>query len=116
MDQSCKKKPGPWPRLLPPRQKAVLQFVYRFLKKHQQSPTHAEIKKHLGGCISSVSSVAFHLQELQKKGYLCKEKHKKRGIQILEAGIEILKKNGNFHEKRRHQKFGATKSNSSMEK
>ncbi|MDD5696525.1 MAG: transcriptional repressor LexA [Candidatus Pacebacteria bacterium] len=62
------------------RQKQVLDFITSFEEKRGFSPSLEEIKKHLK--LSSVSSVHFHIKNLQSLGILEKQSNKPRSINI----------------------------------
>ena len=66
--------------MLTKRQKQVLDFVKKFIQEHDYAPSLEEIKKHLK--ISSVSTVHFHIINLEKEGYIIKDKNEPRGIKV----------------------------------
>ncbi len=65
---------------LTPRQKQILDFVTKYSDKKGYAPSHEEIKKYLH--LSSVSNIHQHIQALISKGYIKKEKHQKRHLEI----------------------------------
>src|SRR3989338_271413 len=64
--------------MLTPRQKQILDLIKKHTKKHGVAPSLAEIKNRLR--ISSVSNIHQHVEALQNKGYLNKQKIQPRGI------------------------------------
>lgn len=64
--------------MLTKRQKQVLDYIKSFKEKREIAPSLEEIKGHLK--ISSVSTAHFHVQRLQKAGYLQKESNQPRAI------------------------------------
>ena len=66
--------------MLTKRQKQVLEFIKKYISKHDYAPSLEEIKKHLG--ISSVSTAHYHVQALQNMGYLRKEDNQPRALDI----------------------------------
>lgn len=62
-------------------QKAILDFVVDYQKRHGIAPTHREIRDQFG--YSSYGTVYKHLKLLQQKGYLHREWNQKRGLELL---------------------------------
>ena len=62
------------------RQKQILDLIKKHTKKHGVAPSLAEIKNRLR--LSSVSNIHQHVEALQSKGYLNKQKNQPRGIEI----------------------------------
>lgn len=67
-----------------PRQKKVLTFVEDYIESHDRSPTLTEIRNHLG--VKTLSTVHWHLIQLEKKGYINRDKESKGIDLILAAG------------------------------
>ena len=65
------------------RQKAILEFIAGYQRRHGISPTHREIREEFG--YSSYGTVYKHLKLLQKKGYLRRDWNQKRGLELLRA-------------------------------
>jgi repressor LexA len=65
------------------RQKAVLEFIAEYQKRHGISPTHREIREEFG--YSSFGTVYKHLRLLQEKGFLHRDWNQKRGLELLRA-------------------------------
>ena len=70
--------------MLTKRQKQVLDFIKAFIKKHEYAPSLDEVKDHLE--LSSVSTAHFHVHALQHKGFLRKDDHRPRAIEISKNG------------------------------
>ena len=64
--------------MLTKRKKQVLDFIKKYIDKHDYAPSLEEIKKHLR--LSSVSTAHFHVQSLQNMGYLQKEENQPRAL------------------------------------
>ena len=64
--------------MLTKRQKQVLDYIKKYITKHDYAPSLEEIKKHLR--LSSVSTVHYHVQALQNMGYLHKEDNQPRAL------------------------------------
>jgi repressor LexA len=76
------------------RQREVLQFIEATVSDRGVAPTLREIALHFE--FSSTASAQKHIALLEKKGYLRRDKHQKRGLSILmpteiedQPGIEI---------------------------
>ena len=64
--------------MLTKRQKQVLDYIKRYITKHDYAPSLEEIKKHLK--LTSVSTAHYHVQALQNMGYLRKEDNQPRAL------------------------------------
>lgn len=75
--------------MLTKRKKQVLEYVTKYISRHDYAPSLEEIKKHLG--LSSVSTAHYHIQALQEMGYLKKEDNQPRALATIksEPTIEI---------------------------
>jgi len=67
--------------MLTKRKKQVLEYIKKYMSKHDYAPSLEEIKKHLR--LSSVSTAHYHVQALQDMGYLQKEFNQPRAIDII---------------------------------
>lgn len=67
--------------MLTKRQKQILDFVKTSSKKNGYSPSLEEIAKHFK--LNSVATIHEHMQRLQDKGYLKKQKNQKRSAELL---------------------------------
>jgi len=68
------------------RQKAILEFIQDFRRRRGVAPTHREICEHFG--FSSYGTAYKHLKLLAEKGYLKRDRHQRRGLELLpSAGI-----------------------------
>ncbi len=65
---------------LTPKQKKVLEFVKKYSEKHEFAPSLEEIKKHFK--LKSVATVHQHLEALESKGFLEREKNQHRSITV----------------------------------
>lgn len=74
-------KPGRKPSYLTERQKAILEYIAEYQRRHGISPTHREIREEFG--YSSFGTVYKHLKLLQKKGFLRRDWNQKRGLELL---------------------------------
>ncbi len=66
--------------MLTKKQKQILDFIKKSAGKNGFAPSLEEIKKHFH--LHSVATIHQHLETLQKKGYLSKQKNQPRGIEI----------------------------------
>jgi repressor LexA len=76
------------------RQKAILDFILEFRRQRGIAPTHREICEQFG--FSSYGTAYKHLKLLAEKGYLKRDRHQRRGLELLpsagvdeEAGAEL---------------------------
>ncbi|MBU4457680.1 MAG: transcriptional repressor LexA, partial [Candidatus Omnitrophica bacterium] len=69
--------------MLTKRKKQVLNYVEKYITKHDYAPSLEEIKKHLH--LSSVSTAHYHIQALQDKGYLRKECNQPRALSTIKS-------------------------------
>jgi len=81
-------------RYLTERQRDVLQFIESTVDTEGVAPTLREIAERFG--FASTASAQKHVAQLERKGYLLRAKHQKRGLAVLaptevddQAGIEI---------------------------
>lgn len=63
-----------------PKQKQVLEFIEKYTDQNDYAPSFREIAEGLG--LSSVATVAEHIENLKSKGYLQKEPTLARSIQL----------------------------------
>lgn len=64
------------------RQRQVFEFIREKVSAHGSSPTIREIGKHMG--ITSTNGVRLHIAALIKKGYLRKQEHIARGLELVQ--------------------------------
>ena len=69
--------------MLTKRKKQVLEYVKKYIAKHDYAPSLEEIKKHLH--LSSVSTAHYHVQALQDMGYLRKEFNQPRALSAIKS-------------------------------
>ena len=62
------------------KQKLILDFITEFIASNGYAPSYREIGEHFG--LSSVSTVAEHIDTLATKGYLSKEENEARSLQL----------------------------------
>ena len=70
------------------RQNEAYEFIRGYMDRHRKPPTMEEIGDALG--ISSTNGVYKLLRALEKKGWIEREKHAARGIQLTEEGQDPL--------------------------
>ncbi|MEO8276769.1 MAG: transcriptional repressor LexA [Thermoanaerobaculia bacterium] len=63
------------------RQKEILEFIQAFRQQKGVAPTHREICEQFG--FSSYGTAYKHLKLLQEKGFLKRERHQRRGMELL---------------------------------
>ncbi|HNT29814.1 MAG TPA: winged helix-turn-helix transcriptional regulator [bacterium] len=64
------------------RQREILNFIKKFVAKNQAAPTLQEIADNFG--LSSLATVHAHLQRLEEKGYIIRDYHGERGIEVVD--------------------------------
>ena len=64
------------------RQKQVYDFIKKYIRKHEISPTFEDIKKHLR--LKATSTVSEHIEELIEKGFIIKNGYGARSIEIVD--------------------------------
>ncbi len=64
------------------RQKDILKFIKEYYQKNNLSPSFEEIKREFH--LSSVSTVAYHINKLEKYGKINKDSSVHRGISVIE--------------------------------
>lgn len=70
------------------RQKEILGFIAEFHRQHGIAPTHREICERFG--YSSYGTAHKHLKLLERKGYLVRRGHQKRGLELTEAAAAVV--------------------------
>jgi repressor LexA len=65
------------------RQKAILDYIQDFRRRRGVAPTHREICEHFG--FSSYGTAYKHLKILGEKGFLKRDRHQRRGLELLPA-------------------------------
>ncbi|MBI4947938.1 transcriptional repressor LexA [Candidatus Berkelbacteria bacterium] len=71
--------------MLTPKQKQILEYIQKFINKHDYAPSYREIAEHFG--FSSVATVAEHIDNLKLKGYLSSDESSYRSLKV--TGIEV---------------------------
>ena len=66
------------------RQKEILEYIDGFQRRNGLAPTHREICEHFG--FSSYGTAYKHLKLLQQKGFLKRDRHQRRGLEVVEGG------------------------------
>jgi SOS regulatory protein LexA len=69
--------------MLTKRQKEVMDFIGTYAKKRAYAPSLEEIRKGLK--LASVSTAHFHVKKLEDLGYLRKEEHQPRAIDLFKS-------------------------------
>lgn len=65
------------------RQKEILEFIHAFRREKGVAPTHREICERFG--FSSYGTAYKHLKLLIEKGYLKRDRHQRRGLELTGA-------------------------------
>src|SRR3989344_6724688 len=63
------------------RQAEVLNFIAEFIGQHNYAPSYRELMRRFR--LASVATAYQHVENLRVKGYLKKDPHQARGIQIV---------------------------------
>ncbi len=72
-------------RRLTDRQRGVLDFISRFIDENDVPPSLNEIGRAMGG-ISPTAALA-HVAALEKKGYLRRTPHERRGLEVVRSDV-----------------------------
>ncbi|OIP97837.1 hypothetical protein AUK40_02460 [Candidatus Wirthbacteria bacterium CG2_30_54_11] len=64
------------------RQREILQYIKEYIRDREAAPTLQEIAKHFK--LSSLATVHAHLSRLEEKGYIRRDYHGERGIEITD--------------------------------
>lgn len=62
------------------RQKEILDFIEEYIESHDYAPSYREIAENFK--LTSVATVADHLENLKEKGYLVKDFREARSLQL----------------------------------
>ena len=68
---------------LRPRQKAMLEFIRQFIDENDYPPTIREIGAAVG--ISSTSVVNYNLDQLERKGFIIRNREVSRGLRLTDT-------------------------------
>lgn len=68
---------------LTPKQKEILNFIENYIDRHDYAPSLREIGEAFG--LSSVATVAGHIDTLKTKGYLVSKENMARSLQLTPA-------------------------------
>lgn len=71
---------------LTPKQKSVLDYLRAYIEDHNYAPSYREIAHHLS--LKSVATVAEHVETLERKGFLSKDRLEARSIQVTPSWDE----------------------------
>jgi len=71
---------------LTPKQKQIVDFIEKFIKENDYSPSYREIAEHFG--FSSVATVAEHIENLKLKGYLSGSEGTYRSLQVTDVNVD----------------------------
>lgn len=80
---------------LRPRQKAMLEFIRKFIEDHDYPPTIREIGAAVG--ISSTSVVNYNLDQLEQKGYIIRNREVSRGLRLVDSSFTRRTQNIPFY-------------------
>jgi len=70
------------------RQKEILEFLAEFRRREGVSPTHREICEHFG--FASYGTAHKHLKLLERKGFVHRFEHQKRGLELSPRAVRWL--------------------------
>lgn len=65
------------------KQKMVYDYICKYIKKNEKSPTLEEMKGFLG--VVSINSISQYLETLESGGYISRRRHDKRNIDLVEV-------------------------------
>lgn len=69
------------PEKLTQLQEKVLDYIHSYIEKKGFSPTLDEIRQYIG--VASIRTAAQHLESLERKGFLRRERNAKRNIRLI---------------------------------
>ncbi len=69
------------------KQHQILEFIRDYIIDHSYSPSFREIAQHFK--LSSVATVAHHIEALEKKGYLKRSNNEARSLELISADEEL---------------------------
>lgn len=72
------------------RQKEILDFIRQYQRDRGIAPTHREVCDRFG--FSSYGTAYKHLRLLADKGYLRRDRHQRRGLELLEPDGETTRR------------------------
>ena len=67
------------------KQREIIDFICQFIQKHGAAPTFREIAKAIN--VSSLATVHEHLQTLERKGVIRREKGTMRAIEVIDKNL-----------------------------
>lgn len=70
------------------KQLEILCFISNYIKKEQWAPTYSELCKGVG--LRSKSTIHAHMQRIETKGLIEREKGSARAVRITEKGKKVL--------------------------
>ncbi len=80
--------PNPGP--LTKRQAELVRFLVAYHREHGCAPTLDEVAEHFA--LHSTATVHEHLGELERKGYLVRQRAHQRGITLLDAAFAVWRR------------------------
>ena len=76
------------PESMTPRQKEVLDFLRRFLRRNGYAPSYEEIRSYFG--FRSYNAVAGHLKQLERRGHIRSPwGNRKRALELVESRPQV---------------------------
>jgi repressor LexA len=69
------------------RQKEILEFIQKFRSERGVAPTHREICERFG--FSSYGTAYKHLKLLGEKGFIKRDRHQRRGLELIPAPAAV---------------------------
>lgn len=70
------------PEKLTQLQEKVLDYIHSYIERKGFSPTLDEIRKYIG--VASIRTAAQHLESLERKGFVRRQKNAKRNIRLID--------------------------------
>ena len=71
-----------------PRQLQILAVIGKLIRERVYSPSYSEIGREIG--VTSQATVSKHLELLEKRGYITRQRYQERSITVTPAGQRIL--------------------------
>ncbi|MFC1687086.1 transcriptional repressor LexA [Patescibacteria group bacterium] len=70
------------------RQKQILDYLTKYISENGYSPTFEEIRRHFK--LSAPSTVHQHIEALLSKGFLTRNNHSARGVELSKSGSNLI--------------------------
>lgn len=73
---------------LSPRRKQIVEFIHTYFQHQGRPPTVRDIQHGIG--VSSTAVVKYHLDRLEREGFIRRERRASRGLQLTAKALALL--------------------------